>query len=106
MLAIACGFDSHPRYENARFLHLAFLLFSMYFTYAISSLLRNYIYVGISSDPIRRHKEHNLGYNLKTKAYRPFRLLYVREFNTRLEARTHEKHLKSGVGREFLREFE
>ena len=94
----------HPRYRNARFMHLAFLFFGMYYTYAIKSLSRNYIYVGISNDPIRRLKEHSLGYNLKTKVYRPFQLIYVRGFNSRAEAWNHEKRLKSGSGREYFKE--
>ena len=94
----------HPRYENARFLHLAFLFYEMVFTYSIRSLSRNYLYVGISNNPIRRLKEHNLGYNRKTKAYRPFELIYVKEFDSRAAARLDEKTLKSGSGKEFLKE--
>jgi putative endonuclease len=75
----------------------------MYFVYAISSCARNYIYIGISNNPKRRLSQHNLGYNRTTKPYRPFNLILLEQHPSRLEARSREKYLKSGVGREFLR---
>ncbi|WP_318309584.1 GIY-YIG nuclease family protein [Flagellimonas crocea] len=75
----------------------------MFYTYALNSLDRNYIYVGITSDIERRIKEHNLGKNKTTKPYRPFVLIFKKEFKTRLEARVEEKKLKSGYGKEFLK---
>ncbi|MBA4746268.1 MAG: GIY-YIG nuclease family protein [Muricauda sp.] len=75
----------------------------MFYTYALNSLERNYIYVGITSDIERRVKEHNLGKNKTTRPYRPFVLIFKKEFKTRLEARVEEKKLKSGYGKEFLK---
>ena len=46
----------------------------------------------------RRIKEHNLGYNKTTKAYKPFLLIYKGK-----KARGREKYLKSGIGKEFLK---
>jgi putative endonuclease len=76
----------------------------MHTVYAIQSLTRNYIYVGMTTDLDTRLIHHNRGYNKKTKAYRPFLLIYTQEFSTRLEARNHEKYLKSGSGKEYLKE--
>lgn len=75
----------------------------MYFTYVISSLNKKYIYVGISNNVNRRLNEHNIGYNKTTKPYRPFEIILIEEFKTRKEARTMEKYLKSGCGKEFLK---
>ncbi|AEM70943.1 Excinuclease ABC C subunit domain protein [Allomuricauda ruestringensis DSM 13258] len=75
----------------------------MFYTYALNSLERNYIYVGITSDIERRVKEHNLGKNKTTRPYRPFVLIFKKEFKTRLEARVEEIKLKSGYGKEFLK---
>ena len=75
----------------------------MFYTYALNSLERNYIYVGITSDIERRVKEHNSGKNKTTRPYRPFELIFEKEFQTRTEARTEEKKLKSGYGKEFLK---
>jgi len=72
----------------------------MYFTYAIRSVIRNYTYVGLSNDIKRRFNQHNKGYNRTTKPYRPFVIIYTKEFKTRVEAREHEKYLKSSKGRD------
>ena len=50
-----------------------------------------------------RFKRHNEGKNKTTRAYAPFHLVYKREFETRVLAREHEKFLKTGVGRAFLK---
>lgn len=76
---------------------------SKYFVYTISSLSRNYIYVGIVDNLIRRIGDHNKGYYRTTKPYSPFRTIFTEEFDTRLAVRNKEKYLKSGVGKEFLR---
>ena len=83
----------------------AFLILSynMFWVYAISSISRNYIYVGLTDNLERRIDQHNKGYNRTTKPYAPFVLIYTEECDTRLEARKREKYLKSGVGKEFLR---
>ncbi|TAM99842.1 MAG: hypothetical protein EPN39_05595 [Chitinophagaceae bacterium] len=44
----------------------------MFFVYALKSLSRNYIYVGMTNSLERRLKEHNEGRNKSTKPYRPF----------------------------------
>ena len=75
----------------------------MYYVYALRSLARNYIYVGLTDDLKRRTHQHNNGLNATTKPYAPFVLIYSRMFPTRIEARQKEKYLKSGVGKEFLK---
>ncbi len=75
----------------------------MYYIYAIKSLHRNYIYVGMTTNLERRIKQHNNGENKSTKAYKPFELIYKEKVESREEARKREKYLKSGVGKEFLK---
>ncbi len=75
----------------------------MFYVYAIKSLVRTYIYVGLTDNLDRRINQHNKGQNRSTKAYKPFELIYTEEFKTREEARAREKYLKSGVGKEFLK---
>jgi putative endonuclease len=75
----------------------------MFTVYAIKSLSKNYIYVGLTNNLDRRLNEHNIGSNRTTKPYRPFVLIYTETFNSRTEARHKEKYFKSGVGKEFLR---
>jgi len=74
-----------------------------YFVYAISSISRKYIYVGMTNNLNRRISDHNKGYNRTTKPYAPFELIFTQEFPSRIEARIKEKYLKSGVGKEFLK---
>ena len=74
----------------------------MYYVYAISSLNRSYIYVGISNDPERRIQQHNKGYNKTTKPYKPFKTILIELFPNRIEARQREKYLKSGIGKGYL----
>jgi predicted GIY-YIG superfamily endonuclease len=62
------------------------------------------IYKGHTDDLERRYKEHTAGIGAEhTKRHKPQRLLYFREFATQSEALAHEKHLKSGSGREMLK---
>jgi len=77
---------------------------SLEFTvYAIKSLSRKYIYVGMTNNLERRLKEHNQRENRSTKAYTPFILIFSETFKTRNLARIKEKYLKSGVGKSFLK---
>ena len=57
----------------------------------------------MTNDVERRLNEHNNGENRSTKAYRPFKLILKEEYKTRLEARTREVYLKSGIGKELLK---
>jgi len=75
----------------------------MYFVYAIKSLKRNYLYVGLTNNLERRLNEHNAGYEKTTKAYLPFKIVHWETFETRILARKRERFLKSGVGKEFLK---
>ena len=75
----------------------------MYYVYAIKSISRKYIYVGITSNLTNRLERHNKGYERTTRIYRPFELIYKEPHPNRLSARLREKYLKSGVGKEFLR---
>lgn len=75
----------------------------MFFVYSIKSIVRNYIYVGLTNNLERRLQEHNNGRNRTTKAYCPFILIYQEMFETRPEARKKEKYLKSGIGKVFLK---
>lgn len=75
----------------------------MYFVYALSSLVRNYIYVGLTDSVERRFSEHNFGKNKTTKPYLPFKIILVIECENRIDARKWEKYYKSGIGKEKLR---
>ncbi len=75
----------------------------MFYVYVISSLAKNYIYVGLTDNLERRINQHNSGKSKTTKPYMPFVLIYQEKHETRAEARIREKYLKSGIGKEFLK---
>lgn len=84
-----CWFESSPGH--------------MFFVYAIRSLRRSYIYVGLTDNPERRIGQHNAGYEKTTRPYAPFDILLIEPYLTRSEARAREKYLKSGMGKEQLK---
>ena len=51
----------------------------------------------------RRINEHQSGKNKTTKLYRPYKVILIEQFETRVKARMREKYLKSGIGKEFLK---
>lgn len=69
-----------------------------YYLYILKSLKDNKHYVGISADPENRLKQHNSGKTQSTKSRRPFILIYLERLNSRQEARSREKYLKSYEG--------
>ncbi|SFO30074.1 putative endonuclease [Algoriphagus ornithinivorans] len=71
----------------------------MFTVYAISSTQRKYIYVGLTSELSARINRHNSGYERTTRPYRPFELIFMKEFPTRAEAREFEKYLKTTRGK-------
>ncbi|MDD5070981.1 MAG: GIY-YIG nuclease family protein [Candidatus Omnitrophica bacterium] len=76
-----------------------------YYVYVLKSAKDGSLYIGMSKDPQRRLKEHNLGYSKYTKGHRPYNFLYKEGYPNRLEARDREKYLKTGQGRDFLKSF-
>jgi putative endonuclease len=75
----------------------------MVVVYAIWSELRNRIYVGMTTDLVRRVKEHNLGKTKSTKPFRPWKLIYTEECDNWETGRIREKYYKSGIGKEYLK---
>ena len=76
----------------------------MVYVYAISSLTKNYIYVGMTKDVEARLVRHNKGREKTTKPYAPFRLIYTEVCANRVKARVREKYWKSGIGKQKLRD--
>ena len=76
----------------------------MYLVYAIKSERDGRIYVGMCADIEIRLKEHNAGKTKSTKGFMPWKLIYKEEAVNRIEARKREKYLKSGIGKEYLKE--
>ena len=76
----------------------------MHYVYVLKSEENWRFYVGMTENVERRFVEHNSGKTKSTKGYKPWKLFFKEEYETRLEARNREKYLKSGVGKEFIKE--
>lgn len=76
----------------------------MYLVYVLRSRRLGFLYKGITNNLERRIQEHNQNLSIPTKGKGPWDLVFVQELETRKEARELEKFLKSGVGRELLKE--
>jgi len=74
----------------------------MYYIYAIRSLSKCYLYVGITNNFDNRIKRHNNGWEKTTRAYKPFKLVFLTTTENRNNATSIEIYLKSGMGKEFL----
>ncbi len=59
-------------------------------------------YTGMTKNLEHRFHEHNSGYNRSTKNHRPYKIIYQRTFPDSVEARKHEKYLKTGSGRDYI----
>ena len=60
-------------------------------------------YTGFTSNLDQRLLSHNeLGKDWTAK-YRPWKLIFTKEFESKREAMNYEKWLKTGVGRDFIK---
>ena len=75
----------------------------MVFVYVLKSEIDDRLYVGLTQNVEKRLKEHNRGKTRSTKGYRPWQLIYVEEYPDRPTARKREKYLKSGYGKQWLK---
>jgi putative endonuclease len=77
------------------------VMFTVYILYSESY---DKIYIGYTGNLEERLKSHNeLGKKGWTRLYRPWKLIHFEDFETKQEALCREKALKSGKGREWIR---
>lgn len=73
-----------------------------YFVYILQSEKNSSYYVGQTNDIASRLKKHNNGEVRYTKPNRPWRLVHHEEFETRSEAISREREIKSHKKRKFI----
>ena len=66
----------------------------MYYVYVIKSNLKDFMYVGYTSNLVRRLKSHNNGLSRSTKKYAPYILVYYEAYRSSADARDRERKLK------------
>jgi len=76
----------------------------MYYVYVIESESTGRLYKGMTTDVEQRLREHNHGQVDATKPYMPYSLIYFEGFVNKSDALRQEKYLKSGSGRELLKQ--
>ena len=86
---------------DARLVNMQFTM--NYYIYIILSCSYKKTYTGITNDLDRRLKQHNSGYHLFTKRYKPWKYIYTEKLKTRDEARLKEKYFKSAAGRRWMK---
>ena len=67
----------------------------MYYVYIIKSKFKERYYTGSSNNHLVRLKSHNSGKVKSTKAYRPWKIIYLETFEHKSEALKREKQVKS-----------
>jgi putative endonuclease len=75
-----------------------------FYTYVLRSINFERNYVGFTSNIEERIKQHNSGKTKSTRPYKPWELLFCEEHNSKEEALDREKWLKSGIGREYIKD--
>lgn len=70
-----------------------------YFVYILLSENFKKTYTGFTDNIERRLLEHNSGKNYFTKRFKPWKLIHLEEFDSKVEATEREKYLKSAAGR-------
>jgi putative endonuclease len=77
----------------------------MFIVYILYSASGNKTYTGFTTDVERRLYEHNItessGFTLR---YRPWTLIHTEIYNVKQEAMAREKFLKTGRGRDIVKE--
>jgi putative endonuclease len=75
-----------------------------YYTYVLRSQKNGRLYTGSTDNIERRLAEHNAGHSKATRHLKPFALIYKEQYYSRAEAYRREMYLKTGRGREELRQ--
>jgi putative endonuclease len=81
-------------------------LLAMFYVYVIYSEKTGQKYTGFTSDLENRLKQHNEGgfKGSYTNGKGPWVLVYSEVFDNRIDALKREKYLKTGVGRDFIKQ--
>ncbi len=74
-----------------------------HYVYVVQSLKDSQLYIGYTTDLIRRIKEHNRGLNRSTRPYLPWKLVYCEACLDLRDAKRREGYLKTNQGARLLK---
>jgi len=89
---------------TARFANITRIEYVVFTVYVIRSTTTNQLYKGHTDDLQRRLSEHSNELAHYTRGRGPWELVHSEEFPTRSLAMAREKFLKTGQGRQWLKE--
>ncbi len=76
-----------------------------FYTYILQSEMNQQFYIGQTQDIEKRLFRHNAGSVPSTKRYRPWKLVYYKEFNSRTDAIKFENKLKNLKSHKYIEEY-
>jgi len=76
-----------------------------FFIYVLYSETYKQLYIGHTDNLKRRFEQHNKGRVNSTKPFRPYKMIYFEETDSKAEAVKREKELKLTKGRRYLKQF-
>ena len=71
--------------------------------YIIESAATGKWYYGYTTDPKKRVEFHNKGHNASTRNRGPWKIIFLREFQSKKEALEFEIYLKKSKNKDFIR---
>jgi len=74
-----------------------------YYVYILCSKTNGNWYTGFTTDLRKRFNQHNNNESVYTKGRGPFELIYYEAYRNKEDARSREKQLKSGMGKEYMK---
>ena len=77
----------------------------MFYTYILQSEVDNRYYIGQTNNVFKRFERHNRGNEKYTKKYIPWKLVFHKNFETRAEAMSLERKLKSFKNSAYLKQW-
>ncbi len=73
-----------------------------YYLYILLSEKHGKYYIGISQNPARRLEYHNIKEKGFTSRYRPWKVIYMKEYETKAEALKAERKVKKWKSRKMI----
>src|SRR5262245_24361540 len=74
-----------------------------HYVYVLESISEQTLYIGYTTDLLRRLKEHNEGKNQSTKHSRPWKVIFYEAYRDQSDAERREKYLKTNQGSRLLK---
>lgn len=73
-----------------------------FYVYVLYNQIKNYIYIGYTSNLKQRIQDHNSGFSKTTKKYLPMELIHYEAYRNKKDAKRRELYLKTNKGKTTL----